>query len=148
MPSKRLKTFIEADKLEKEGKKLKAENRDYVDRLLKKAKGLGVFLRGVSFQERETVKIDDIQLYVWVEQQCMIPILDEQGELQYGCHGDVIADFDQAKWDSLTKVVIDEEKLEQAVEEGLIDLSKLPESCYTRSTSRVVTIDHKKVNNG
>lgn len=148
MPSDRLRQYIVANKLEKEAKKGMADNRAFVERLLKKAKGLGVFVRGVTYSERENVKFDDNELFAWVKKQCMIPDLDENGELQYEQDGEVVAWLDEDKWDSLTKIVIDEEKLEAAVDEGIIDLSNLPETCYTRSVSKVVTVDHKKVSGG
>ncbi len=148
MPSQKLKAYIEADRLEKEGKKGKDLVKPYVQKLLKRAKSLGVFLRGVSYQERTSVKFDDIELHAWVKKQCLHPILDENGDLQYNEEGEVLAMLNRTLWADLTKVVIDEEKLEIAAERGIIDLSELPEACYTTTISPTVTIDHRKVNFG
>lgn len=146
MPSQRLKAYIEADRLEKENKKIKDSSRAFIDRLLKRAKSMGVYLRGISYQERQTVKFDDNELHSWIKKQYMSPILDGKGELQFDNNGEIVATLDFDKWQSLTKEVIDEEKLEQAIERGEIDLSNLPETCYIRGVSKVVTIDHKRIN--
>lgn len=147
MGSEKLRQYIAGDKQEKEGKQLKTSARSHVEKLLSKAKGMNIYLRGIGYQEREVVKIDDNELYNWVYQQCQTPILDSDGNISFDQDGEPLASLDREKWDSLTKTVIDEERLEQAVDDGWIDLSNLPESCYTRSTTRVITVDHKKINN-
>ena len=149
MPSKRLNEFIEADRLEKEGKAKKTPLRPYVEKLLKRAKNLGLYIRGITYTEREQVKFDDLELYEWVKSQCFYPVLDEQGSPKRDEQGTVIFHpdrFNQALWESLLTTTIDAGKLEAAVEAGAIDLSQMPESCYTSSISPTITIKHDKLN--
>ena len=148
MPSQKLRQFIEGDRLEKEGRKQKDETRSYVERLLRKAKGMGIFLRGIAYQEREKVKFDDLELFNWVKSQCFTPITNEDGIILRDKNGKIVRSktFDIDLWNRITKVVIDESELEAVVDEGLMDLSDMPDTCYNISTSKVITITHSKLN--
>jgi hypothetical protein len=119
MPSKKLSSFIEADRQVKEGEKSKESLKPYITKLLKRAQRLGIKINRVSFSENERFKFDDDALYIWLSEQISPDVLE-----------------------GVTRKTVDLEKLEELYLTGVADPTLIPESCYTSTRYIVIKIKH------
>ncbi len=120
MPSKKLQQYIAADKACKEAEAEREKLKAYVQKLLRRCKKMGVKVPQVSFSMAERFTFLEDQLYEWA--QDTLPAED---------------------FLSITKNIVDMEKLEELVMDGKINSYEIPETCYTRTHYYTTRVKHK-----
>lgn len=120
MPSTKLEQYINADKEVKTATKKKEAVKEYVQKLLKRCKSLGVKVPGVTFFIGEKFSFDDQALYDWVSTQ-----------------------VDQDTLEIMTVKTINLEKLQEFSLEGKIITQAMPDICYKKTLTPTIRITHK-----
>ena len=124
MLNKKVLQYIEADAKEKDALTIKKGLRDYLGKLLRRCRRLGIELNGISYSEEERYKFNDGALYEWVKDRV------DPETLEY-----------------LTQRSIDLDKLHNLYLEGKIDTSTIAEDVFSVTKYFKITVNHKKVDN-
>jgi hypothetical protein len=117
-----VKQYIELDKEIKLKENLKSKLKPKIEKFLRRCDRAGIKLNGISYKENERYKFNEDELYDWVWRQLN----------------------NEELFRTLTREVIDIEKLQQADSEGILDLSTLPSECYSITKYTTITVKKEK----
>lgn len=117
MTNKKLEEYLKLDKSIKEAEAKKEKLKNYVQRFLKRCRKWGIKVPNFGYSECSRFEFVDDLLYKWVAFQV------SEEELLY-----------------LTKKSINLERLQELVEQGRIDSTKIPPECYTKLDYQMIRI--------
>lgn len=131
----KIKEYIECDRLEKASKKRKEELRkdENLEKFIGRCKGLGVNIFGVKYAKKESIKINEDEVFEYVQDLCREEV-----------NGQMI--LNEEKFNKFCKRTIDLEKIDEVSKELKMKVLPLPKNCYQISHSVSITIDHNKLN--